>query len=93
MALLTLAEAKAQLNITTDTNDVELLAYIEALTAVIEGHVGPVEEQEVTETVDGQGRYLALLKPPVKAIIAIVPIMDGGTPSTRLAFTWMARPG
>ncbi|WP_326700205.1 phage gp6-like head-tail connector protein [Streptomyces sp. NBC_01754] len=80
MALLTLAEAKAQLNITTDTNDVELLAYIEALTAVIEGHVGPVEEQEVTETVDGQGRYLALLKPPVKAIIAIVPIMDGGTP-------------
>lgn len=78
MGLLTLAEAKSQMNIETTTHDTELLAYIESLTAVIEGHVGPVEDQTVTETVDGQGRYLALLRPPVQALTSLTPIMDGG---------------
>lgn len=79
MALLALAEAKAQLNITTTTNDLELESYIGALTAVIEGYVGPVETQEVTETVDGRGQFLALLRPPVQSIASITPIMNGGS--------------
>lgn len=78
MALLTLDEAKAQLNITTTTNDTELEAYIGALTAVIEGHTGPVEDQEVTETADGRGPFLALLRPPVQSLTSLTPIMDGG---------------
>jgi hypothetical protein len=78
VALLTLEDAKAQLNITTTTNDGELEAYIDALTAVIEGYTGPVENREVTETADGQGRYLVLLQPPVQSITSITPIMTGG---------------
>ena len=40
MALLTLDEAKAQLNIRTDASDVELQMYIDSLTSVIEGMWG-----------------------------------------------------
>lgn len=79
MALLTLDEAKAQLNITTTANDTELQAYIESLTAVIEGHTGPVETQEVTETADGRGPFLALLRPPVQAIVSVTPVLTGGS--------------
>lgn len=79
MALLTLDEAKAQLNSTSAVNDTELLAYIESLTAVIEGYTGPVETQEVTETADARGPFLALLRPPVQSITSITPIMDGGS--------------
>ncbi|MFE4679191.1 phage head-tail connector protein [Streptomyces sp. NPDC056723] len=79
MALLTLAEAKAQLNIETAADDAELQTYVDALTAVIEGYVGPVEVQEVTETVDGQGRYLCLLRPPIADLTSLTPVLDGGS--------------
>lgn len=79
MALLTLAEAKTQLDIETVAHDVELQAYVDALTSVIEGIVGAVEEQTVTETVRGQGRALCLLRTPVLALASLVPTGDGGT--------------
>lgn len=78
MALLTLAEAKAQLDIETTQNDVELQAYIDSLTAVIEGYIGPVENREVTETADGRGTLLALLHPPVVSVTSMTPVLDGG---------------
>ncbi|MFF1686077.1 head-tail connector protein [Streptomyces sp. NPDC058254] len=79
MALLDLADAKAQLNITTTSSDDELQAYIVSLTAVIEGIVGPVEERTVTETVTGRGPLLCLQQPPVISITSITPVLDGGT--------------
>lgn len=79
MALLTLNEAKAQLNIDTTTHDVELQAYIDSLTAVIEGIVGPVETRAFTETVTGRGPYLCLLNSPVVALTSITPVLDSGT--------------
>ncbi|MFD3483784.1 head-tail connector protein [Streptomyces sp. NPDC058665] len=77
MGLLTLAEAKAQLNIVTDTNDTEITAYIEAVTEVIEWHVGPVVERIVTEEIDGKGLYLLLLHPPVRSLTSLTPVLGG----------------
>ncbi|MFE9296593.1 head-tail connector protein [Streptomyces niveus] len=77
MGLLTLAEAKAQLNNSSNINDDELLAYIEAVTEVIEWHVGPVVERVVTEEINGQGLYLCLLHPPVKSLTSLTPILSG----------------
>lgn len=78
MALLTLTEAKNQLAIETTTADAQLEMYIEALTSVIEGYVGPVEEQAVTETVRGQGGAVALLRPPILALTSLTPVTSGG---------------
>src|SRR4051812_19515123 len=79
MALLTLAEAKAQLDITTDTEDDELQAYIDALTAPIERHVGPVENRTVTEIAQGRGTALALSQAPVVSLTSLTPRLAGGT--------------
>ncbi|MCP9209285.1 head-tail connector protein [Streptomyces cucumeris] len=78
MALLTLNEAKAQLNITTATHDAELQAYVEAVTAMVEWYVGPVEPRTVTETVNGRGLTLALAQIPVVSLTSITPLLLGG---------------
>lgn len=80
MALLTLAEAKTQLDITTTTYDTELQAYVDSLTSVIEGFVGPVENRAVTETAEGTGCTLALLSTPVVALTSLTPIRTGSAP-------------
>lgn len=78
MAILTLAEAKQQLDLDTDGSDTELLAYIESLTAVIERFVGPVENRTVTETVKARGPLLSLTQVPVVSLTSVTPIMLGG---------------
>lgn len=78
MALLTLDEAKAQLNITTVTHDVELQAYVDSVTAMVEWYVGPVEPRSVTETVNGRGLTLALTQVPVVSLTSITPLLLGG---------------
>ncbi|WP_438478962.1 head-tail connector protein [Streptomyces asiaticus] len=78
MALLTLDEAKAQLNITTTTHDEELQAYIDSITAMVEWYVGPVEPREVTETVNGRGPTLALSQIPVMSLTSLTPLLLGG---------------
>jgi len=77
MALLTLDEAKAQLDIDGPTHDAELHAYIDALTPVIERHVGALEMRTVTETVDGRSA-LALAQAPVVSLTSLTPLLDGG---------------
>ncbi|MFJ4712719.1 head-tail connector protein [Streptomyces sp. NPDC088785] len=79
MALLTLDEAKAQLDIESDVDDVELEVYIDGLTAPIENLVGVVEERTVTETVQGTGATLVLLKTPAIALVSITPQVTGGS--------------
>ncbi|MFB7711589.1 hypothetical protein [Streptomyces sp. NPDC056105] len=77
MAMLTLAEAKAQLDIETGTDDVELQAYIDGLGPVIERYVGPVEIRTVTEQVDGW-KLIALTQAPVVSLVSLTPVLDGG---------------
>ncbi|MEU9894238.1 head-tail connector protein [Streptomyces phaeochromogenes] len=79
MALLTLAEAKAQLDIDTAAQDTELQVYIDALTAAIERHVGPVENRAVTETTTAGGATVCLSHIPVVTLTSLVPILTGGT--------------
>lgn len=71
MALVTLEEAKRQLDITGTAEDVELQTYIDALDAVIEGFVGVVEQREITDTITGGGPVLAVLHPPLVAVSSL----------------------
>ncbi|WP_326808175.1 phage gp6-like head-tail connector protein [Streptomyces sp. NBC_01775] len=80
MALLTLAEAKAQLDIETSTHDDELQAYVDALTSVIEHYTGPVEERQVTETIEGRGGTMCLSQVPAIALLSITPALTDGDP-------------
>lgn len=80
MALLTLAEAKQQLDIDGTGEDVELQAYIDALTAPIEQYVGPVETREVAETIEGRGPSMCLTHIPAVALVSIAPALDDGEP-------------
>ncbi|WP_208879983.1 head-tail connector protein [Streptomyces sp. PBH53] len=80
MALLTLAEAKAQLDIDSTVDDIELQAYIEAVTSVIERHVGPVENREITETIEGRSSSMCLSHIPVVALVSVVPAVEAGDP-------------
>ena len=80
MGLITLNEAKAQLDIETNGDDAELQAYIDAVTVPIENLVGVVEQREVTETVNGAGTILCLLKTPAVALVSVTPQLTGGVP-------------
>jgi hypothetical protein len=82
VALLTLAEAKAQLDIETTASDTELQVYIEGVTAAIEAHVGPVENRSVTETHDipsGGARVLVLRQTPAVSLTSVTAILATGT--------------
>ncbi|WP_371528378.1 phage gp6-like head-tail connector protein [Streptomyces sp. NBC_01283] len=78
MALLTLAEAKAQLDIDGTGDDAELGVYVEALTAAIERHVGPVETREFTETIEGRSASLCLSHVPAVALVSVAPAVEAG---------------
>lgn len=68
MALMTLAEAKAHLNITGTAHDAELPVFMEAATAPIEQHVGPVVVRTVTTT--GQ-HGTTILEAPVASLTSV----------------------
>lgn len=78
MALLTLADAKAQLDIDTTIHDTELQAYVDSLTAIIERYTGPVENRTVTETVDGRSTLLAVTQVPAVSLTSLTPVLTGG---------------
>ncbi|MFJ2568176.1 hypothetical protein ACIO02_35525 [Streptomyces sp. NPDC087568] len=77
MALITLDDAKAQLDITSDVHDDELQGYVDALTPVIEGIVGPIENRTVTETVGGRGPALCLAHTPVVELTSVTALAGG----------------
>lgn len=79
MALVTLEEAKRQLNITGTAEDTELQLYVNALPEVIEGFVGVVEQREITDTVTGGGPALAVLHPPLVSVSSLVGGSGGAT--------------
>lgn len=80
MAVLTLADAKAQLNLTVDTYDTELQVYIDAVTPVIEELIGPVDPREVVEQHDaGHGRDVLVVRAtPVLSLTSVEPLQAGG---------------
>lgn len=85
MALLTLAEAKAQLDIDTTAHDTELQAYVDGVTMAIEAHVGPVENRSVTEVheIPACGvQMLVLRQTPAVSLTSVVPVLTNGTTYT-----------
>ena len=73
--LVTLAEAKAHLNIVGSTDDAELPIFITAATSIVERYVGAVLAQTLTERFDGGRRALILAGRPVTSVTSV--IVDG----------------
>jgi hypothetical protein len=75
--LIDVAEARQQLNITTEVHDTELMTYVSATTEVIERHIGPVLPRDVVE-VHPSGSVLVLYQPPVLSLTSLEAVLTGG---------------
>lgn len=76
MALLTLAQARESLNITSVATDPEILDYVDAATDLIESYVGPMSVKTFTQTLHG-GRTFLLAQTPVVSIVSISGVLTG----------------
>lgn len=80
--ILSLADAKAHLNITSTTHDEELRGWIETTTKVIERFVGAVVRRTVTEDYDYLpqfgARVLALRTTPAISLTSVVAVLTSG---------------
>jgi len=81
-SLLSLADAKANLTITSSGSDDKLREYLEAATEIIESYVGPVVARSHTARVCGYRCEIALPHTQVTAITAITLVRDGSSPIT-----------
>lgn len=81
-ALLSLADAKAHLKITTTNSDDELREFLEAATEVIEQKIGPVVRRTETAQVCGGYWSIYLPKTQVLEVTAITLVSDGSSPVT-----------
>ena len=80
-SLISLADAKAHLNITTTTQDDELREFLEAATRVVESYVGPIVTRTYKRRINMRyRRYIHLPHKQVTAITALVLVADGSTP-------------
>jgi hypothetical protein len=78
--ILSLADAKAHLNITSTAHDDELRGWIEAVTAAVEYFTGPVVIRTVVEDhTANRASVLALRQPPVLSLTSVSPVLAGGT--------------
>ena len=76
-ALLSLADAKAHLRITSTTSDDELRQYLEATTEIIEGYIGPVVRRTYTSRVQGGGRAIILPHTQVLSVASFTTVQSG----------------
>lgn len=81
-SLLSLADAKAHLNVTATTNDDELREYLEAATEIVESYVGPVVRRTHTARVCGYRSQIPLPHTQVLEVTAVTLVSDGSTPIT-----------
>lgn len=81
-AIISLADAKAHLNISTTTYDDELREYLEAATEIIESYIGPVVRRSHTARVCGYRTRIPLPHTQVLAVTSITIVRDGTTPIT-----------
>jgi hypothetical protein len=79
-AILSLADAKAHLNIASTSHDDELRGWIESVTSAVEFFTGPVTVRTVVEDHTASGvSVLALRQPPVLSLTSVSPVLSGGT--------------
>lgn len=80
MAIVTLDQAKAQLNITGNTNDEELQGYVDSVAGAVEDHLHQVvEARAVTDDIELCGRSsFRLWSAPVISLTSVVSL-DGAT--------------
>lgn len=81
-ALVSLAEVKTQLSITSTTSDDQLREYIEAATEVVESYVGPIVQRTHTARVCGYQSSISLPHTQVTAVTNIVDVSTGTSPIT-----------
>lgn len=79
--VISLAEAKAQLNITGNDDDDEIAGMVRAVTAVCERHVGALARTTYAETHSG-GYRLVLNHAPVTSVASVTPILNSGVDQT-----------
>lgn len=79
-SLLSLADAKAHLNLTTTTHDDELREYLEAATEIVESYIGPVARRTRTARVCGYRTHIPLPHTQVLSITSVTVVRDGSTP-------------
>lgn len=80
--ILSLADSKGHLNITSSTHDAELRGWIETTTECVEYFVGAVVRRTVTETHSlpcGGAREIALRTSPVIELTSLEAVLTGGT--------------
>lgn len=84
MSILTLDEAKQQLNIdaTKTTYDEELAAYVDATVDAVEGYVGTLDATSVTQVVRQRVGVLTLDRLPVLSLTAVTDAETGTTVDT-----------
>jgi hypothetical protein len=81
-SLLSLADAKSHLNITSTTYDDELREYLEAATEIVESYVGPIVTRTHTARVDGHRCAIPLPHTQVTGVTAISLVSDDSSPIT-----------
>ncbi|MFE0699121.1 hypothetical protein [Streptomyces sp. NPDC058872] len=78
--ILSLADAKTYLRLTSTAEDDELRTWIESITSGIEGMCGPVVARTVTQRIDiRRAASIALRDTPVLELISLEPVHTGGT--------------
>lgn len=81
-ALLSLADGKAHLNITSTTNDDEIREYLEGTTRVVESYVGPIVLRTHTARRCGGRAKIVLPHTQVRSIVSVTLVRDGSSPIT-----------
>lgn len=81
-ALMSLADAKSQLKITSPTSDDKLREYLEAATAIVESYVGPIVTRTHAARVCGYRCEIPLPHTQVTAVTAVTLVRDGSSPVT-----------
>lgn len=81
-SLLSLADAKAHLNLTSSTHDDELRGYLEAATEIVESYIGPVVRRSHTARVCGGRTAIPLPHTRVLEVTAVTLVLDGSSPVT-----------
>jgi hypothetical protein len=78
-SLLSLADAKSHLNITSTTHDDEIREYLEAATKIVESYVGPIVTKTHTARVHGHRRSIPLPHLQVTDVTSITVVSDGSS--------------
>jgi uncharacterized phiE125 gp8 family phage protein len=71
MSAVTLDDVKTYLNISTTTNDAELVRFLDAAIAAVEDVIGPLATRSVTEEIDSHGHNIVLSHMPVLAVSSV----------------------